>query len=94
MIATFAEVRQPQQARRVRVESVLRVAVEDRFLGDILLDGDGRVWRHADTIPPDVVLKAILAHGRRGEVCGKLVGLKDGRTYSWFSVSALAEAAA
>jgi hypothetical protein len=94
MIATFGEMRQAREARGGRVQSVLRVAVEDRYLGDILLDRDGRVWRHADTIPADVVLKAMLANGRRGEVCGQMVGLKDGRNYSWFVVGALAEAAA
>jgi hypothetical protein len=94
MIATLGEGRQAQEYRSIRVRSVLRVAGEDRYLGDVLLDANGRVWRHADTIPPDVVLKATLAHNRRGEVCGKLVGLKDGRSYSWFVVGALAEAAA
>ena len=93
MIATIGEWQQQREGRAVKVRAVLRVAVEGRYLGDILLDAGGRVWRHADTIPADVVLKAMLAHGRRGEVCGQFVGRKDGQTYSWFVVGALAEAA-
>ena len=93
MIATIGELQQQREARPGKARVVLRVAVEGRYLGDILLDGGGRVWRHADTIPADVVLKAVLANGRRGEVCGQLVGRKDGQTYSWFVVGALAEAA-
>ena len=93
MIATFGELRQRRESQS-RIQTILRVAVEDRYLGDVLLDANGRVWRHADTIPPDVVLKAMLAHGRRGEVCGRLVGRTDGRSYNWFVVGAFAEAAA
>lgn len=83
-----------QQVKPGRVRKVLRVAVGERYVGDILLDARGRVWRHADTIPADVVLKAMLAHNRQGDVCGRLVGLRDGQAYSWVVVGALALAAA
>jgi hypothetical protein len=81
-----------KQPRPGRVQAVLRVARGDRYVGDVLIDRKGRVWRHADTIPSDVVLKAMLAR-RRGDVCGQLVGLRDGRVYSWVVVGATAEAA-
>jgi hypothetical protein len=77
-----------------RVQTVLRVAQNERYVGDILLDARGRVWRHADTIPSDIVLKAMLAHVRQGEPCGHLVGRLDGRSYAWFVVGAFDEAAA
>jgi hypothetical protein len=92
MTAT-CELYQERTTRRTRVETILRVALDGRYLGDILLDGKGRVWRHADTIPADVVFKAMLGHNRRNELCGELVGLKDGRNYTWFVVGAFAEAA-
>jgi hypothetical protein len=74
-----------------RVRTVLRVSQGERYVGDVLLDGRDRVWRRADTIPPDVVLKALLAFARQGDVCGELVGRLDGRPYSWFVVGALLE---
>ena len=80
-------------AKRSRIQDVLRVAEGDRYLGDILLDTRGRVWRHADTIPADVVLKAYLAYARQDETCGQVVGRKDGRKYTWYVVGLMAEAA-
>lgn len=81
-------------SRNRRVRTVLRVAQEDRYVGDILLDAQGKVWRHASTIPSDVVLKVFLAHLRQSEVCGQLVSRTDGRTYSWVVVGLLHEAVA
>lgn len=75
--------------RKSRVQTVLRVSAGERYLGDVLLDARGRVWRKAGPIPADVVLKALLAFSRQGEVCGELVGRLDGRTYVWFVVGAL-----
>jgi hypothetical protein len=74
-----------------RIHTVLRVSQGERYVGDILLDKRDRVWRRADTIPADVVLKALLAFARQGDICGELVGRLDGRTYSWFVVGALLE---
>jgi hypothetical protein len=74
-----------------RARTVLRVSQGDRYVGDILLDGRDRVWRRADTIPPDVVLKALLAFARHSDICGELVGRLDGRPYRWFVVGALLE---
>ena len=91
--ATFSEARK-QQAKGGRVQTVLRVAEGERYVGDILIDRKGRVWRHADTIPADVVLKALVAHRRGGEPCGRVVSLRDGRTYSWVVLGALAALAA
>jgi hypothetical protein len=82
-----------KQPRAGRVQAVLRVAQGERYVGDILIDRKGRVWRHADTIPADVVLKAMVAQ-RRGEICGRLVGLRDGRVYSWVVVGATTAEAA
>ncbi|MFO0844837.1 MAG: hypothetical protein U0797_20970 [Gemmataceae bacterium] len=79
--------------RPARLQAVVRVAQGDRYVGDILIDLRGRVWRHADTIPGDVVLKAHLAR-RRGEGFGQIVGLRDGRVYSWVVVGTTAEPAA
>jgi hypothetical protein len=82
-----------KQPRVGKVRSVLRVAQGERYVGDILIDRKGRVWRHADTIPADVVLKALVAH-RRGDARGQVVGLRDGREYSWGVLGgAVAEAA-
>ena len=72
-----------------RVRTVLRVSEEGRYAGDILLDGEDRVWRHARTIPRDVVLRVLLHYTRQGEVCGKLERRADGRTYLWFVVGAV-----
>lgn len=78
-------------AKKGRVQTILRVAQGERFVGDVLLDEQGRVWRHADTIPADVVLKALLAFTRQGEVCGTVRPRKGGRDFAWFVVGALAE---
>src|SRR4051794_23383281 len=72
-----------------RVQTVLRVSEGERYLGDVLLDGGNRVWRRADTIPPDVVLKILVGYSRQGEACGRVVGRGDGRVYLWFVVGAL-----
>jgi hypothetical protein len=82
------------ERRQSRVQTVLRVSEGERYVGDILLDGQGRVWRHADTIPSDVVFKALVQHTRQDETCGKLVGRKDGRSYLWYVVGGLAGASA
>ena len=74
-----------------RVQTVLRVSDEGRYLGDILLDGRNRVWRHAKSIPADIVLRALLAFTRQGELCGRLARKSDGRTYLWFVVGAVEE---
>jgi hypothetical protein len=79
-----------------KVQTVLRVSQGEMYIGDILLDGKGRVWRHADTIPSDIVLKAMIQHNRADEMCGTLTSRRDGRTYLWYVVGGLAavEAAA
>jgi hypothetical protein len=74
-----------------RVQTVLRVCEEGRYSGDILLDANNRVWRHASTIPPDIVLRVLLSFTRQGEVCGELVRRSDGRNYLWFVVGAVAD---
>jgi hypothetical protein len=70
-------------ARGKKVAAVLRVSAGDRYLGDILLDGRDRVWRRADTIPAEIVLKALAAH-TRGAERGEVVGRLDGQEYRWF----------
>jgi hypothetical protein len=52
------------------------------------------VWRHADTIPADVVLKTLVAVRRQTELCGRFVGRTDGRVYLWYVVGAVPEASA
>jgi hypothetical protein len=74
-----------------RVQTVLRVAEDGRYAGDVLLDGNNRVWRHARTIPADVVLRVLRSFTRQGEVCGTLVRNSDGQRYEWFVVGAMAE---
>jgi hypothetical protein len=91
MNATISRKTEKAGKAQGRVRTVLRVSQGDRYVGDILLDGRDRVWRRADTIPADVVLKALLAFARQGDVCGELVGRTDGRSYSWFVVGALLE---
>jgi len=83
--------RRSQKATGKRVQTVLRVADEGRYAGDILLDANNRVWRHARTIPSDVVLRVLLSYTRESEVSGELVRQRDGRTYQWFVVGALAD---
>ncbi|MFO0926395.1 MAG: hypothetical protein U0736_05060 [Gemmataceae bacterium] len=68
---------------------MLRCRRASRYVGDVLLDERRRLWRRADTIPADVVLKVLIAFTRHGEVCGRLVGLTDGRAYLWHAVDAL-----
>lgn len=91
MSTAVCEVMRRQQVRRTRVQTVMRVSEGERYVGDILLDGKGRVWRHADTIPADVVLKALIANRRQGEPCGELLSRADGRLYFWHVIGALAE---
>ena len=71
------------RARRSKVRSVLRVTHGDRWVGDILIDGRDRIWRHADTIPRDVVAKILFAFTRRPDLIGAVVGGDTGWTYSW-----------
>jgi hypothetical protein len=75
-----------QRQASKKVQTVLRVSEEGRYAGDILLGGDNRVWRHARTVPADVVLRVLLSFTRGEEVCGQLVRRSDGRTYHWFAV--------
>jgi hypothetical protein len=83
-----------RQGRQSRVQTVLRVARGEMYIGDILLDRKGRVWRHADTIPSDIVLKAMIQHNRSDETCGTLTSRTDGRAYLWYVVGGLEGAAA
>ena len=83
----------PAKRMQTKAQTVLRVAEGDRYVGDILLDEQGRVWRRADTIPADVVMKTYLQHVRLEETCGK-VSSRDGRVYLWHVVGGLAGAAA
>jgi hypothetical protein len=83
MSATMKERRTRPQSR---VQTVLRVSEGERYVGDILLDAEDRVWRHADTIPSDVVFKALFGYSRRDERGGKLKSRKDGRVYFWHVV--------
>jgi len=76
-----------------KVASVLRVASGDRYLGDVLLDRKGRVWRRADTIPPEVVLKALLARTRDGHEAG-VIEARSGERFNWFLMGGEVERAA
>jgi hypothetical protein len=70
------------RARRSKVRSVLRVTHGDRWVGDILIDAKQRIWRHADTIPRDVVFKVLFAFTRQAEA-GAVIGRDTGWTYAW-----------
>ena len=83
MNATVCEKPVVKASKPKKVTSVLRVAAGEQYVGDILLDGKNRVWRHADTIPTDVVLKALMAFARRGDSCGQVISRRDEQTYSW-----------
>src|SRR4051812_25726881 len=78
--------------RAGKVRSVLRVIRGGLWVGDILLDRRGRVWRHVPTVPSDVVLKVVAAF-TRGEEQGELLGRRDGLEYEWSLVGAQTEAA-
>ncbi len=91
MSATVQFERGSQKSTGKRVQTVLRVSRGENYVGDILLDGRNRVWRHADTIPSEIVFKALVSYTRRDETCGELVSRGDGMTYLWFVVGALAE---
>ena len=69
--------------RRTKVRSVLRVRHDDRWIGDILIDNKQRIWRHADTIPRDVVAKVLFAFTRQADPAGAVIGRDTGWTYSW-----------
>jgi hypothetical protein len=75
--------------RRTRVQTVLRVSDGSRFVGDVVLDANNRVWRRAVTIPSDIVLKAVVAFTRQDEACGRLTSRGDGREYLWHVVGAM-----
>src|SRR5262249_52912973 len=94
MSAAVCELGGERQGRKGRVGTVGRGAAGGRYVGGILLDARGRVWRHADTIPADVVLKTLVAVRRQTEVCGRFVGRTDGRVYLWYVVGAVPEAGA
>ncbi len=79
-------------ARAKKVASVLRVTAGERYLGDILLDRKNRVWRRADTIPPEVVLKALLARARRGDE-GGVIEARSGEVFTWFLMGSAVEKA-
>jgi hypothetical protein len=68
-----------------KVRWVLRVLRGGLWIGDVLLDRKGRVWRHVTSVPPDVVLKAVAAF-TRGEQRGELTGRRDGLEYVWHLV--------
>ncbi len=87
MNATLCEER---TGRKSRIQTVLRISQGERYVGDILLDRKGRVWRHADTIPSDVVLKAMIAHTRHEDTCGSITSRSDKRMYLWYVVGGLA----
>jgi hypothetical protein len=72
---------------------VLRVWEGERYLGDVLLDGNNRIWRHARTIPSDVVLRVLVAFTRQGETGGQMVRQRDGQSYLWHVVGAVAATA-
>ena len=72
------------RTRRNKVKSVLRVRHGERWIGDILIAGRQRVWRHADTVPADVVLKILFAFTRQTmPTSGQVVGRDTGWVYSW-----------
>lgn len=73
-----------------KVRSVLRVMRGGLWLGDVLLDRKGRVWRHVPSIPGDVVLKAVAAF-TRGDERGELTGRRDGLRYEWYEFVEQAE---
>jgi hypothetical protein len=85
--------RQARARRRTWVGTTIRVFTASTFVGQILLDTNDRVRRHASDIPSDVVLKVLIERTRQGETCGKLVGRKDGQTYYWQVVGAESEVA-
>src|SRR5262249_36525137 len=68
-----------------KVRDVLRVLRDGRWLGGVLLDRKGGVWRHVDSVPADVVLKSVAAFVR-GDERGEMVGRRDGLAYSWHLV--------
>ena len=43
-----------------------------------------------DTIPSDVVLKALIAHTRQEDMCGSITSRSDNRIYLWYVVGGLA----
>jgi hypothetical protein len=83
MTATLNQRSSKTPSRPKKVTTVLRVAAGEQYIGDILLDGRNRVWRRADPLPTDVVLKILLAYSRRGESFGQVSGRRDGQLYSW-----------
>jgi hypothetical protein len=70
---------------------VIRVMVGSFFVGDIHLDRKNKVRSRAASVPPDVVMKVLVRHTRRGEQCGLVTGLTDTREFTWFLLGQAAE---
>src|SRR5262245_61024816 len=79
-------VKRKKAKRAGKVRTTLRVVRGGLWVGDILLDRKDRVWRHVDSVPADIVLKAMAA-ATRGESAGELLGRRDGLTYAWHVVT-------
>ena len=76
-----------RQETKKKVAAVLRVSSGTWYAGDILVDRRGRVHHAGDTLPQDVVLKALVAQ-TRGSKGGNVISRRDGEVYRWFLVEA------
>jgi hypothetical protein len=60
----------------------VRIFLGPRFLGQLLLDANGQLWRRGPEVPTDIALKVLVVFSRspvrEGEVRGR-----DGHTYLW-----------
>jgi hypothetical protein len=87
MTATLSQRSSKTLSRTKKVATVLRVAAGEQYIGDILLDSRNRVWRRAEPLPTDVVLKILLAYSRRGESFGQVTGRQTGQVFTWIRLN-------
>jgi hypothetical protein len=72
-----------RRTQRSKVRAVLRVMHGERWVGDILVDARKRIWRHADAIPREIVLKVYHAFTHRADPAGAVAGRDIPWIYSW-----------
>ena len=75
-----------RQEIKKKVAAVLRVSSGEWYAGDILVDRRGRVHHAADTLPADVVMKALVAYTRQKRTGGDVASRRDGEIYTWLLV--------
>jgi hypothetical protein len=80
MIAAIS--REPM-TRTVAKTTLIHVHRDRDWVGVMFLDEHDRLYRCDPDIPPDVAMKALVAHTKQCEMGGVLTSAKDGQRYRW-----------